>query len=111
MADSDAVRSRRKRAHAAGDHSMCRHDRPRRDRPVLVLPADPGEDFDPMEEMRDLAGRLVAAYRADPGNAALAREARYTLLAITAPDDDPGWQDLMDELSTPTYPEQDGDHA
>ncbi len=25
MADSNAVRSRRKRKHAAGDHSMCRH--------------------------------------------------------------------------------------
>ncbi len=87
MADSNAVRSRRKRAHAQGDHSMCRHARP------LLLPEvepqgarfnfDP--DFDPAEEMRRLAGRLAAAYAADTGNAALARELRATLLALRGP--------------------------
>jgi hypothetical protein len=81
MADSDALRSRRKRAHAAGDHHLCRH-RPQPP-PVTQLPQpEPGDDLDPAAELRRLAGCLVAAYRADPGNASLAREARMTLLAL-----------------------------
>jgi hypothetical protein len=32
--------------------------------------------------MRQLAGRLSAAYAVDPANAALARECRMTLLAL-----------------------------
>lgn len=102
MADSDAARARRYRQHKAGDHSSCRHDRPYRDRPV-VLPADFGDDFDPADELRKLAGRLLAAYQADPGNAALARECRMTLLAISAPDEDAELAELVTLLSTPTY--------
>src|SRR5215469_16953142 len=79
MADSDAVRSRRKRQHAQGDHSICKHDRP-----VIVLPEPPGTspsegEFDPEAELRRLADLLAEAYRQDPGNAALARELRATL--------------------------------
>jgi hypothetical protein len=81
MADSGAVRQQRYKRHRAGDHSMCRHDRPR---PVLLSPAEvpASADFDPADELRRLAGRLVDAHRADPGNAALAREARMALLAL-----------------------------
>jgi hypothetical protein len=87
MADSDAVRSRRKRAHAQGDHSLCRSGKCAQGvypRPVAYLPdpvLDTGE-LDPAAELRALAGRLAAAYAADTGNAALARELRATLLAI-----------------------------
>ncbi len=83
MADSEAVRSRRKRAHAAGDHSLCR-----RGCAALKLaapPADSSPVADPMAEMRLLAGRVVAAHEKDPGNANLAREARMTLQALMGP--------------------------
>jgi hypothetical protein len=89
-ADSNAVRSRRKRQHAQGDHSMCRHPR---DLPVRQVPAvldlDP-DDLDPVAEMRALAGRLVQACSEDRGNAALARELRNTLVALAGmvPDDE-----------------------
>jgi hypothetical protein len=80
MPDSDAIRSRRKRAHASGDHHLCKHWP--QAAPVSQLPAgDPGE-LDPAAELAALAGRLSAAYAADTGNAALARELRMTLLAM-----------------------------
>jgi hypothetical protein len=47
-----------------------------------VLPAAPADDFDPAAEMRGLAVIAVAAYRADPSNATLCREARMTLQAL-----------------------------
>src|SRR6266567_661754 len=82
MADSEAVRSRRKRAHAAGDHHLCRNC-------AALKLAAPTEDSppvaDPMAEMRRLAGRVVAAHEKDPGNANLAREARMTLQALMGP--------------------------
>jgi len=114
MADSDAVRSRRKRMHAQGDHSLCRHDGVR---PKIVLAdadrPDPG-DFDPVAAMRALADRLAEAYRQDPGNAALARELRATLLALPPPPEEPDWldelrsrrserRDVVAELSQPVY--------
>jgi hypothetical protein len=37
---------------------------------------------DPLAEMRQLAGGLASAYRADPANALLARELRMTLQAL-----------------------------
>jgi hypothetical protein len=80
MADSEAVRSRRKRAHAAGDHSLCR-----RDCAALKLAAPPpgaAPAQDPEAEMRLLAARLAAAHHADPGNASLARELRMTLQSL-----------------------------
>jgi hypothetical protein len=93
MPDSDAVRSRRKRQHAAGDHSICRHGRPFG--LVPAVPVEPGPDFDPREEMRRLAGRLAAAYAADPSNAALARELRATLQAIV-PEAEPEWDPIKE---------------
>jgi hypothetical protein len=79
MADSEAVRSRRKRAHAAGDHSLCRSC-------AAVKLAAPPEDVlpaeDPKAELQALAARLAAAHRLDPGNANLARELRMTLQAL-----------------------------
>jgi hypothetical protein len=82
MADSVALRSRRYRAHSQGDHHLCRHQASilidASSRPVMV-----GADFDPGDAMAQLAGRLKAAYAADPGNAALARELRMTLQAMT----------------------------
>ena len=83
MADDNAVRQRRKRLHAAGDHSMCRrcaavtggataH--------VVALPApEPAAALDAAAEMRRLALRLVSAHEGDPQNTLLARELRMTL--------------------------------
>lgn len=118
MADSEAVRSRRKRKHAQGDHSMCRHPRESVP-PVTVLPGD-GE-LDPVTELRRSAARLVAACEADPSNAVLARELRATLAVLPqaeaadpldglrqrawlkrlgwAPGDDPELRDLARELT------------
>lgn len=93
MADSPAVRARRYRQHRSGDHTDCRHDRPR-----LVLAAgaaEPDPDFDPAAELRALAARLAGAYQADPANAAVARELRLTLLAI-APEAEPEWDPIKE---------------
>lgn len=90
MADSEAVRSRRKRLHAAGDHSVCRRCAAVRGdvaqdvaARVTALPApppgDPAPKLDPRAEMEQLALRLVAAHEGDPRNTLLARELRMTL--------------------------------
>jgi hypothetical protein len=83
LADDNAVRQRRKRLHAAGDHSMCRRcaavagGAPAS---IVALPApEPGAALDAVAEMRRLALRLVAAHEGDPQNAVLARELRMTL--------------------------------
>jgi hypothetical protein len=100
MVDSDAVRSRRKRQHAQGDHSMCRHR-------LVPVPAEAGTAFpadrahgrglDPVEGLRELADRLAGAYLQDRGNAAIARELRMTLQALIGlPGEDP--VDPLDEL-------------
>ena len=91
MADSGAARQARYKRHKAGDHSLCRHDRPS----LRVLPPVPApDDFDPVAEMRALAARLVTATAAEPGNAALARELRATLAALS-----PGASGLDPELA------------
>jgi hypothetical protein len=65
MADSDAVRARRKRAHAAGDHSLCRPGCERRLRvatedDVSVFRAAVEAEFAEGDEMvRSLAIRLA----------------------------------------------------
>ena len=89
MADSAALRSRRCRAHARGDHSLCRHG------PLLAAVAAPlptlpgaGPHAAPWDRMEALAGRLEAAHEADPGNALLARELRATLLALGGGESD-----------------------
>ena len=91
MADSGALRSRRSRAHRAGDHHLCRHDA--RSEP-LAFPAGDDSPVDTRVSLEALARRLEAAHTADPGNAAVARELRATLLALGTPveaasDDDP----------------------
>jgi hypothetical protein len=94
MADSDAVRSRRKRRHAAGDHGMCGPACDRRPPPGRQLAAVAGSAAeactDPAAALAALAGRLVAAHEADPGDAALARECRATLLALAGLEDGAG---------------------
>ena len=118
MADSSALRSRRSRAHARGDHSWCRHgppdvtgvsddkDRARRhaeawlrDHPqgrlvlgqALLALRPPGDaPVDPHVSLERLAGRLETAHEADPGNALLARELRATLVALAGDDPDSG---------------------
>jgi hypothetical protein len=89
VADSEAVRSRRKRLHAAGDHSMCRRCAAVRGDDVAsrvtALPSPPAASavrLDPVAEMRLLAAELHDAYRADTSNGVLARELRMTLAEL-----------------------------
>ena len=90
MADSGALRVRRARAHAAGDHSLCRRcSVVRGDAPqaVTALPAlPPGVRLDPVAELHQLAAEALAAYRSDTSNAILLRECRSTL-ALLLPKD------------------------
>ena len=77
IADSEALRARRARRHRAGDHSLCKRCA------AVKSPAEPpGELGEPTSELRDLAARLAAAHRAEPGNALLARELRLTLQSL-----------------------------
>ena len=71
---------RRSRAHKAGDHSLCRSGCAALK--LAAPPADVPPTEDPKAEMRLLAAQLAQAYRADPGNANLARELRMTLQAL-----------------------------
>src|SRR5258707_1115830 len=77
MADSGALRVRRAKAHKAGDHSLCV-----RCAAVRPVTADPEGVADAEAELRQLAGLLAVAYRAQPENALLARELRMTLQAL-----------------------------
>jgi hypothetical protein len=104
LADSEAVRSRRKRLHAAGDHSMCRRCAAVRGDVITVpevglppgfeppsaaltaLPSLAPPHLDPVAELRQLAAEALAAYRADTSNAILLRECRATL-ALLLPKD------------------------
>jgi len=94
LADSGALRVRRARAHAAGDHSLCR-------RCVVVrgeggkgtvaalpsLPADePAPRLDARQEMEALARRLITAHEGDQSNTLLARELRMTLVTLLPKD-------------------------
>lgn len=82
MADSGALRVRRARAHAAGDHSLCKRCAVLK---LAEVPPDTPPVEDPLAEMRRLAARVVLAHEKDPGNANLAREARMTLQALMGP--------------------------
>ena len=87
MADSDALRTRRRRMHAAGDHALCRR---------CSAVKEPGEAFGPgplspqaaqaaadaEEELQRLAARLTAVHEADPANSLVARELRMTLQVL-----------------------------
>jgi hypothetical protein len=94
-ADSDAVRSRRKRAHARGDCSLCRHGPARGAAAapgvLVALPAPSGAPVDPRVSLERLAARLEAAHEQDPGNAGLAGELRRTLAALSGEDPDAGF--------------------
>lgn len=85
MADSNAVRSRRKRLHAANDHSECRRcdgRRPLSAVPAASAPAATGTD--PRARLESLAARLEAAHEDDPSDAMLARVLKDVLLALGA---------------------------
>ena len=85
MADSEALRQRRRKAHVHGDHSLCRRCTVVKPRPVAVvadLAPGSGEVTDAAAELRQLAYRLVAAHQADPANGILAKELRSTLVAL-----------------------------
>jgi hypothetical protein len=96
MADSDALRSRRKRQHATGDHSLCRRCSARRAQlagltaawdaaAVPVATVSPVSDtVQPRAMMEGLALRLEEAHKADPADAAVARELRATLQVLGA---------------------------
>ena len=98
VADSGALRTERYKRHKMGDHSICRRDcvKPKL---VLTVPeagtSGTDREFDPVGEMRQLAARLAAAYAQDPGNAALARELRATLLALPPEPEGPDALDLL----------------
>ena len=89
--DSGAVRQQRYKRHKAGDHSLCR----RCDARAAPVPLAAAGDMpvDARASLESLARRLEAAHEADPGNAAVARELRATLLALpdgaAEGDDDP----------------------
>ncbi len=90
MPDSGALRSRRKRAHAAGDHYLCRPGCGGRGA-VVAPPAPSGALTDPRAALERQAARLEAACEDSPGNAPLERELRATLVALSAPEDDSGF--------------------
>jgi hypothetical protein len=96
MADSDAVRSRRKRLHAANDHSACsaRCDA-RRGLVAVAAAGDAGVDVP--GSLARLARRLEAAHEADPGNAVVARVLKDTLALIGSGEPAAG-DDRMDFL-------------
>jgi hypothetical protein len=89
LADSDAVRSQRKRRHAAGDHSLCHPARCAEadgDRVRAELEARVAElaEIDPAAELLALVRRLIAASEQNPLNMGVVKELRATLLALPA---------------------------
>jgi len=95
VADSDALRSRRKRAHAAGQHHLCRRcDALSGPLPPAPLPARDGAGIDPRARLEQLAVRLQTAHAADPSDAAVARVLKDVLLALLPP---PGAPDAGDD--------------
>jgi hypothetical protein len=97
VADSDALRQRRRKAHVQGDHSMCRRCAVVKPPPVAVVPdlaPGTGEVTDAPSELRQLAWRMAEAHRADPANAILGRELRMTLQALIPKGDEKADADL-----------------
>jgi hypothetical protein len=87
MADDGATRTRRWKAHKRGDHHLCG---PHCDASSVTVTAPvPGDlpdgPVDALEALARQARRLEAACEANPGNAALERELRATLLALRGP--------------------------
>jgi len=89
MADSSTLRSRRCRAHANGDHHLCRHGEARS--VLAAVPAGDGSPVDPRRSLERLAARLEVAHVQDAGNAGLAGELRRTLQAPAGDDPDTGF--------------------
>jgi hypothetical protein len=100
VADSDAVRKRRQRAHRAGDHSLCRPERcseagppdGERELEAAVVRYLDGLDLSE-DDARSLVGNVaVRLARSLDGrvSAAMARELRgclHDLRAVESPDD------------------------
>lgn len=94
MADDGATRTRRWKAHKQGDHHLCGPRCAARSVPAAVfVPGDAGDGpVDALASLQRQARRLEAACEADPGNAALERVLKETLLALRGPEraDDDG---------------------
>ena len=88
MADSNAVRSQRKRLHAAGDHGMCRPERCR-EAGRRLEPVVPAGSIDPVAELEHLARRLIAVTVADPVNTQAARALAEVLRALPPAQGEP----------------------
>ena len=66
---------------------------------MVVLPVDADTAVDARAALERLAARLEAAHEADPGNAAIARVLKDTLLALPGDDDTgSGDGDPLEEL-------------
>jgi hypothetical protein len=97
MADDQATRNRRWRAHKAGDHSLCRPGRcPAaaervRGRVAARVAARPagGEPVDRAGMLDQLLLQLWDLVQAEPGNVAAARELHRQLLAGGGADAEP----------------------
>jgi hypothetical protein len=86
MADSGATRTRRWKLHKAGNHSECRDCDALRGAVTARLPGDGLEGpVDPQASLEAQARRLEAACEESPGNAALEKELRATLLVLRVP--------------------------
>lgn len=95
MPDSGGVRSRRKRLHDANDHSECTSQCAAVRAEVDISDAEPVTDS--KAELALLAGQILAAYRSDPMNAMLAKEARQALQQMGA--DTVPQSDDVDEIA------------
>jgi hypothetical protein len=86
MADDGATRTRRWKAHKQGDHHLCGPRCAALSAPAAVfVPGDAGEGpVDAQAALQRQARRLEAACDAEPGNAALERVLKDTLLALGA---------------------------
>jgi hypothetical protein len=110
VADSQAVRARRARAHRAGDHSQCQpgrcaaladQDQQREPGPVEAsvrefMAAVAFPERDPRAALTVMAVRLAGALDRNPGAAPLARELR-TIMTWLA-ENPAGAADRVDEL-------------
>jgi hypothetical protein len=107
VADSDALRSRRRRRHARGQHDLCRPGCAARQ--LAAVPAGPPETgaespaiTDPAAGLRALAGRLEEAHKASPGDAPLGRVLKDVWVALASLEGAGGGElaGLLDELSS-----------
>jgi hypothetical protein len=86
MADSGATRTRRWKLHKAGNHSECKGCDVLRGTAAAPVPRDTPEGaVDVQASLEAQARRLEAACERQPGNAALEKELRATLLALRGP--------------------------